>query len=164
MENPFARRLMSNLFSFFQLFFDDYAETGRPDTFGDVSMPTETSETGASYVPAVSHPMEIEMKEVRHQLQLLKKQTMTALDQAKKSAEREQTALLQTQKSLDLEKAATSQAKRAAERENYLLDLMTDASEDMAGMLPFSCCPTRRICPSDCLSFYFSSRHRFLFK
>jgi multidrug efflux pump subunit AcrA (membrane-fusion protein) len=133
---------MSNFFASFQLFFDDYAETGRPDNFHAVSKPTETSTTAASNAPVASHSIKTEMEELRQQVQLLKKQTVTALDQAKKSFEREQAAILQTQKSLDLEKAATLKATRSAERESYMLDLMTDASEDMAGALSFSSCHT----------------------
>ena len=75
---------------------------------------------------------------MRQQLQLLKKQAVTALDQARKSSDREQTALLQAHESLKSEEAATAKATRSAERENYMLDLMTDASQDMAGTLPFS--------------------------
>jgi hypothetical protein len=53
-------------------------------------MPTKTSATATSNVPVVSHSIETEMEELRQQVQLLKKQTVTALDQAKKFAEREQ--------------------------------------------------------------------------
>jgi hypothetical protein len=81
--------------------------------------------------------MKREMEDLRQQLQLLKKQAVTALDQARKSSDREQAALLQTQEARDLEKAATLSATRSAERESYMLDLMTDASLDMAGESPF---------------------------
>jgi multidrug efflux pump subunit AcrA (membrane-fusion protein) len=123
--------------------FYDYAETRRPDNFRDAPMPTETSATVASNAPVASHSIEAEMEELRQQVQLLKKQTVTTLDQAKKSFEHEQAALLQAQNSLDLEKAATLKATRAVECENYMLDLMTDASEDMAGALSFSSCHTK---------------------
>jgi hypothetical protein len=63
----------------------------------------------------------------------MKKQTMTALEQARKSSDREQTALRQAQESLEPGKTATSNAARSIQRENYMLDLMTDASQDMAG-------------------------------
>jgi multidrug efflux pump subunit AcrA (membrane-fusion protein) len=82
--------------------------------------------------------MKREMEDLRQQLQLLKKQTMTALDQARNSSDSEQAALLQAQESLNLGKTATSKAARSAEHENYMFDLMTDASQDMAGALPFS--------------------------
>ena len=65
----------------------------------------------------------------------MKKQTVTVLEQSRKSSDREQTALRQAQESLELEKTTTSNTARSAQRENYMLDLMTDASQDMAGML-----------------------------
>jgi hypothetical protein len=55
----------------------------------------------------------------------MKKQTMTALDQAQKSSDHEQTALLQAHESLKLEETATAKASHSAERENYMLHLMT---------------------------------------
>ena len=79
--------------------------------------------------------MKKEMTDLRQQLQSMKKQTVTALEQARKSSDREQTALRQAQESLELEKTATSNAARSGQRENYMLDLMTDASQDMAGTL-----------------------------
>jgi hypothetical protein len=128
---------MSNFFASFQLFFDDYAETGRPDNFHAISKPTETSSSAASNALVASHSIETKMEELRQQVQMLKRQTVTALDQANNSYELEQAALLEAQKSVDLEKAATLKATRSAERENYMLDLITDASEDMAGALFF---------------------------
>ncbi len=85
------------------------------------------------------------MEDLRQQLQLLKKQAMNALDQARKSSDREQAALLQAQTSANLEKTATLKATRAAERENYMLELMTTASQDVAGTLPFPNFLNRRI-------------------
>jgi hypothetical protein len=79
--------------------------------------------------------MNKDMADLRQQLQSMKKQTMTALEQARKSADREQSALRQAQESLELEKTATFDAARSAQHENYMLDLMTDASQDMAGTL-----------------------------
>ena len=79
--------------------------------------------------------MNKDMADLRQQLQSMKKQTMTALEQARKSSDREQSALRQAQESLELEKTATSNAARSAQRENYMLDLMTDGSQDMAGTL-----------------------------
>jgi hypothetical protein len=59
------------------------------------------------------------------------------MDQSRKSSDREQAALRQAQEALELEKTAVADASRAAKRENYMLDLTTDASQDMAGMLRF---------------------------
>jgi hypothetical protein len=75
------------------------------------------------------------MADLRQQLQSMKKQTMTALEQARKSSDREQSALRQAQKSLELEKIATSNAALSAQCKNYILDPMTDASQEMAGTL-----------------------------
>jgi multidrug efflux pump subunit AcrA (membrane-fusion protein) len=120
----------------FQLYVDDFVKSGHPDTSLDASRPTETPEVANLHTPVVAESMKMEMEDLRQQLQLLKKQAMTALDQARKSSEREQAALLQAQDSANLEKAATLEATRATERENYMIELMTDASQDMAGTLP----------------------------
>jgi hypothetical protein len=79
--------------------------------------------------------MKKEVADLRQQLQSMKKQTMTALEQARKSSDHEQIALRQAQESLELEKTATSNAARFVQRENYMLDLLIDASQDMAGTL-----------------------------
>ncbi|KAM0839812.1 hypothetical protein ACQ4PT_060052 [Festuca glaucescens] len=113
--------------------FDNYTETGCFDASPAAPQPAKIPENISSDASSVPDSMKREMEELRQQLQLLKKQTMTALEQARKSSDREQTALLQAQESLKSEKAATAKAIRSAERENYMLDLMTDASQDMAG-------------------------------
>jgi hypothetical protein len=56
---------------------------------------------------------------------------MTALEQSRKSSDREQTALHQAQESLEQKEAATTNATRSAQRKNYMLDLMTSKSSDM---------------------------------
>ena len=65
---------------------------------------------------------------------------MIVLDQSRKSSEREQAALRQAQEALELKETTTANATRSAQRESYMLDLMTDASQDMAGMLFLSFC------------------------
>jgi hypothetical protein len=82
--------------------------------------------------------MKLEMEDLRQQLQSMKKQTATALEQSRKSSDREQATLLRAQESLELEKIATAKATRAAERENYMLDLMSRSIHDMAGTINFS--------------------------
>jgi multidrug efflux pump subunit AcrA (membrane-fusion protein) len=94
---------MSNILHFFQLLFGDYEETGCLDTSCDVPRPTETSEAASLTTPMVHNSIEREIGDLGQQLQLLKKQAMTALDQARKSSEREQTALLHAQESANLE-------------------------------------------------------------
>ena len=68
----------------------------------------------------------------------MKKQTVTVLEQSRKSSDREQADLRQAQESLELKETVTANAARSAQRENYVLDLMTDASQDMASMLLLS--------------------------
>ena len=82
--------------------------------------------------------IEQEIADLRQQLQSMKKQTVTVLEQSRKSSDREQTALRQAQEALELKETATANAARSAQRESYMLDLMTDASQDMAGMLTLS--------------------------
>ena len=98
----------------------------------------ENTSLNASSCP---NSMKTEMEDLRQQLQSMKKQTMTALEQARKSSDREQAALLRAQESLESEKTANAKATRSAERENYMLDLMSDASQDMAGTILFPPCP-----------------------
>jgi hypothetical protein len=69
----------------------------------------------------------------------MKKQAVIVMDQFRKSLEREQAALRQAQEAFDLKEFVTANALRAAERESYMLYLMTDASQDMAGILLVSC-------------------------
>ena len=56
------------------------------------------------------------MEDLRQQLQSMKKQTMTALEQARKSSDREQATLLRAQESLESEETANAKATRSAER------------------------------------------------
>jgi hypothetical protein len=65
----------------------------------------------------------------------MKKQVVTIMDQSRKSSEREKAALRQAQEALELKETAVAEALRATAREDYMLDLMTEASQDMAGAL-----------------------------
>jgi hypothetical protein len=76
-----------------------------------------------------------ELAELRQQLQAMKKQSIIVMDQYRKSFEQEKIALQQAQEALELKETAVAEATQATSRENYMLDLMTDASLDMAGML-----------------------------
>jgi hypothetical protein len=110
-------------------------------------------------------PIQQELIELRQQLQSMKKHTKLALEQSRKSLDREQAALRQAKESSELKKIATADADVASRHENYMLDLMTDANQDMAGTCfilwyplfmalfsSFSCCyficilPSWRVC------------------
>jgi hypothetical protein len=95
----------------------------------------------------------------------MKKQTKLSLEQSRKSSDREQAALRQAKEFFELKEVATADAAAASRCENYMLNLMTDASQDMAGtyftlwyllfmtlLNSLSCCyficilPSRRVC------------------
>jgi hypothetical protein len=57
------------------------------------------------------------------------------MEQLRKSSDRENIARQQAREALTLKDVAVADAAQAASRESYMLDLMTDASQDMAGML-----------------------------
>jgi hypothetical protein len=76
------------------------------------------------------------LNELRQQLQAMTKQTLTIMDQSQKSSEKEKLALQQAQEALALKEAAVTEAAQAASREDYMLQLMTDASLDMADLFP----------------------------
>ncbi|KAK1551541.1 hypothetical protein QYE76_027024 [Lolium multiflorum] len=63
----------------------------------------------------------------------MKKQSIIVMDQSRKSSEREKIALQQAQEALILKEIVVAKASQATSREDYILDLMTDVSLDMAG-------------------------------
>jgi hypothetical protein len=65
----------------------------------------------------------------------MKKHAVTIMDQSRKSSDREKAALRQAQEALELKETTVAEALRATTRANYMLDLMTEASQDMAGTL-----------------------------
>jgi hypothetical protein len=119
--------------SFFQLVFDNYTAAANPS---DAS-PTTSYSRG---VPADDFAADSscavpsqELSELRQQLQAMKRQAVVIMDQSRKSLERERAALQQAQETLELKETATAEALCVANREEYMLDLLTDASLDMAG-------------------------------
>ena len=66
----------------------------------------------------------------------MKKQALVIMEQSRKSSEKEKIALQQAQEALALKEVAVTEAAQATSREDYMLQLMTDASLDMAGTLP----------------------------
>lgn len=76
-----------------------------------------------------------DLNELRQQLQSMKEQALVVMEQSRKSSEREKIALQQAQEALALKEVAVTEAAQATSREDYILQLMTDASLDMAGTL-----------------------------
>ncbi|KAK1607691.1 hypothetical protein QYE76_031364 [Lolium multiflorum] len=74
-----------------------------------------------------------DLEELRQQLQSLKKQSLMIMEQSRKSSDRENIALRQAQNAIAEKETAVSEAAAASARENFMLQLMTDASLDMTG-------------------------------
>ncbi|KAK1695723.1 hypothetical protein QYE76_012420 [Lolium multiflorum] len=74
-----------------------------------------------------------ELKELRVQLQSVKKQSLILMEQSRESSQREKIALQQAQDAMTEKDAAVAEAAAATSRENSMLQLLIDASLDMAG-------------------------------
>ena len=116
--------------------FDNYTATPRSsDALPASSSSRKTSAddiVGGSSNADSAH----DLNELRQQLQDKKKQTLVIMEQSRKLSEREKLAQQQAQEAVTLKEAAVAEAAQTASRENYMLELMTDASLDMAGILP----------------------------
>jgi hypothetical protein len=125
--------------SFFQLIFDDYTEAVGPSNASPATSHSTRAPGGVflddSSCADSNHQ---ELADLRQQLQAMRKEAVIVMDQSCKSSDCEQTALRQAHEALELKESATADASRAIKRENYMLDLMTGASQDMAGMLCFN--------------------------
>jgi hypothetical protein len=77
-----------------------------------------------------------DVNKLRQQLQSMKKQALVIMEQSRKSSEKEKLSLQQAQEALALKETAIAEAAQASSREEYMLQLMNDASLDMAGELP----------------------------
>jgi hypothetical protein len=82
-----------------------------------------------------ANPVE-DLNELRQQLQSMKKQALVIMEQSRRSSEREKLALQQAQEALALKETAVTEAAQASLREEHMLQLMIDASLDMAGIHP----------------------------
>ena len=122
--------------SFFQFVFDNYSKAGGPSSASPAaSRPQRISGDVLLDDSSCANSTQQGLAELRQQLQAMKKQTLTVMDQSRKSSEREKITLRQAHEALELKETAVAEALQAAARENYMLELLTDASLDMAGML-----------------------------
>ena len=85
---------------------------------------------------SLSKHLSEDLQELRQQLQSTKKQTLAMMEKSRQASEREEIALQQAKEAIAAKDAAVAEAAEASSRENYMLQLMTDASLDMAGMFP----------------------------
>jgi TolA-binding protein len=118
------------------LIFDNYSKTAGPSP---ATPATSCSDEVLVKAQAVgisdTHSMEEELGDLRRQLRDLKKQSLIVMEQSRKSSDREKAAFQQVEEARKLKDAAQAEAAKSASREEYMLQLLSDASEDIAGML-----------------------------
>jgi hypothetical protein len=118
------------------LIFDDYTSTPRPSDVFPASSHSKKTPVDNEFVEDFSSKGSTQdLEELCRQLQYMKKQTLIIMDQSRKSSEKEKVALQQAQEAIAAKEAAVAEASKAATRENFMLELMTEASLEMAGIL-----------------------------
>ena len=115
----------------FQLIFDNYTPSSAPSNVSPSS--SRARRTFADTAP-VDDTLSQELDELRQQLQYAKKQTLVMMEQSRKSSEAEKVALQQAREAVAAKEIAASEAEKATTRENFMLELMNEASADMSGM------------------------------
>jgi hypothetical protein len=122
---------------YFQLIFDNYSTTPRPSAVLPASSYSKKTPVAAEVIENSSNKGSApDLEELRQELQSTKKQSLVLMEQSRKSSEREQIALQQAQDALAEKETAVAEAAAASTRENFMLQPLTDASLDMAGVLP----------------------------
>jgi hypothetical protein len=104
------------------LVFDNYTEAAGPsDASPAASRSTRTPADVFLDDSLCADSVHQELADLRQQLQAMKKQAITIMDQSRKSSERERAALRQAQEALELKESAVADASRAVKRENICL-------------------------------------------
>ncbi|KAK1612445.1 hypothetical protein QYE76_036118 [Lolium multiflorum] len=117
-----------------RLIFDNYsvnpysADTSPASSFSKRTLVNDNLIEGSS-----RQHLSQDLQELRQQLQSMKKQTLAMMEQSRQASEREKIALQQAKEAIAAQDAAVAEATKASSRENYMLQLMTDASLDMTG-------------------------------
>ncbi|KAK1614134.1 hypothetical protein QYE76_019651 [Lolium multiflorum] len=115
-----------------KLIFDNYSPIPDPPEVFPSSLAKKSS-VPVNLDDSSSVDLTEELKELRVQLQSVKKQSLILMEQSRESSEKEKIALQQAQDAITDKDAAVAEADAAASRENSMLQLLTDASLDMAG-------------------------------
>ena len=115
---------------FFQLIFDNYTSAPGPSNIS----PSSHSESALAGTTPVEDSLPQELDELRQQLQYAKKQTLVMMEKSRKSSEAEKVALQQAHEAMAAREVAASEAEKAITRENFMLELLNEASADMSGM------------------------------
>ena len=129
---------MLTCFVKFQWVFDNYTPPSAPS---NVSPSPSCSRRTLANTTHVEDSLPQELDELRQQLQYAKKQTLVMMEKSHKSSEAKKIALQQAREAVATKEVAASEAEKATTRENFMLELMNEASADMSGMLVASSPP-----------------------
>ncbi|KAK1641692.1 hypothetical protein QYE76_059497 [Lolium multiflorum] len=114
-----------------KLIFDNYSSIPDPPEVFPSSL-SKKSSVPVNLDDSSSMDLTEELKELRVQLQSVKKQSLILMEQSRESSEKEKIALQRAQDAISERDTAVAEADAAASRENSMLQLLTDASLDMA--------------------------------
>ncbi|KAK1670113.1 hypothetical protein QYE76_058272 [Lolium multiflorum] len=114
-----------------KLIFDNYSPIPDPPEVFPSSL-SKKSSVPVNLDDSSSMDLIEELKELRVQLQSVKKQSLILMEQSRESSEKEKIALQRAQDAISERDTAVAEADAAASRENSMLQLLTDASLDMA--------------------------------
>ncbi|KAK1693498.1 hypothetical protein QYE76_010195 [Lolium multiflorum] len=118
-----------------ELVFDIYTSTPRPSDALPASSYSKKMPVDDEFIEDSSGMGSVQdLEELRQQLQSMKKQTLVIMEQSRRSTEKEQIARQQASEAITAKEAAVTEAKQATSRENFMLELLTDASLEMAAM------------------------------
>jgi tRNA U34 5-carboxymethylaminomethyl modifying GTPase MnmE/TrmE len=123
------------------LIFDNYSTNPSSPDAAPASSLSKKIRTDDNFLEGSSStPLSEDLQELRQQLQSMKKQTLATMEQSWESSQREKIALQQAQDAITEKDAAVAEAVAATSRENSMLQLLTDASLDMAGKFHYLSC------------------------
>ncbi|KAK1617599.1 hypothetical protein QYE76_023116 [Lolium multiflorum] len=128
-----------------ELVFDNYTATPRPSDALPASSYSKKASVDDFTEDSSNASLSQELNDLRQQLQSMKKQTIMIMDRFRKSSEREKVALQEAKEALALRDTAVAEAAQAVAREEYMLNLLTDASLDMAGSFLDSAAEDQRV-------------------
>ncbi|KAK1678499.1 hypothetical protein QYE76_039347 [Lolium multiflorum] len=127
-----------------ELIFDNYTPIPTPSN----ASPSSRAEKTVTDAAPVDDTLSQELNDLRQQLQYAKKQTLVMMEQSRKSSEAEKVALQQVREAMAAKEIAVSEAEKAVTRENFMLELMDEASADMSGAFIDAAAEEERICHS----------------
>ncbi|KAK1669683.1 hypothetical protein QYE76_057842 [Lolium multiflorum] len=127
-----------------ELIFDNYTPIPTPSN----ASPSSRAEKTVTDAAPVDDTLSQELNDLRQQLQYAKKQTLVMMEQSRKSSEAEKVALQQAREAVAAKEIAVSEAEKAVTRENFMLELMNEASADMSGAFIDAAAEEERICHS----------------